>query len=153
MKKVFLALAVMASVVCFNSCRKGSELQDDATPKEASCTLPTNLSNTTHYIGYISLGNDSVRVDTYVDPNDNIALVLFDGRQLEKEPQKDKVYYDEDMAFARFDELIERYPCVEIIRQEYSAQGSLFNKATTAWIIFYDDTDEDGDCWFNKLNK
>ena len=159
-KKLLLMVVVglgVLSLCLFDSCKKDSGKAGECAEYAEEGGQSAKYANTVVLTGYMTGGNgDDIRLDVYVDTiTGNIVSILFDGEEPAYLPECTSIIHDKLTAYNQLAILMEQYPCVKMVRTVRSQASSYFSNdgggEVVEYIIFYDDFDENGDCWFENL--
>ena len=158
-KSMFLTMAAIAflgvSVSLFYSCKRDKGATDpdtewvgpDGTVKLDNAVMTTMYKD--------AADGSSIQVDIYYDPVTGAVLsILFNGETPAYVPQCTRIMHDKQQAYSECAALMEQYPCVKMLHNVQSSSASFIDnngEPVHDYVIFYDDYDENGDCWFENL--
>lgn len=154
---MFRDIAACVALIVFLSVTVVSCNKERTTGKEDKLTqeeLMTRLANTEVSSGTMTVGNGKViAVDFYFNSEDSIVYVLFNGEPPLYEPRRFGSYHNKAEAYDACAYCMDHYPCVQMVHTVRSRHESFFGNGEPVhdYVIYYDDYDEDGDCWFNKM--
>ena len=153
-----IIVLVLSAVLCgitLLSCKKDLTLAGDKTDFIVQNDDPAtggddnNGSNYTVYTGYITTSNGTQKIiEFHIDDNDSILAVYLGGNLLVNAPYKTGLFDDFNRAIQAFLQIAEDFDCVKLIQTYPTAAGVINGNPEPRWIIFYDNPDENGDCWY-----